>query len=130
MITRREMNWKIIRSLIPIIALGSLYYYTQSMKIDYKKEKPVLVTTAKDLIWRFQVDSSKDILLKIVQVEGEVTGMDSLLLILNHKLICAPEPNTEIKTVIGDSITVKGRCIGYDDLLDEVRMDHVFWVQN
>jgi hypothetical protein len=88
------------------------------------------VTTAKDLIWRFQVDASKDILFKIVQVEGEVTGMDSLLLILNHKLICAPEPNTEIKMVIGDSITVKGRCIGYDDLLDEVRMDHVFWVQN
>ncbi len=78
MITRREMNWKIIRSIIPIIALGTLYYYTQSMKIDYKKEKPALVTTAKDLIWRFQVDSSKDILFKIVQVEGEVTGMDSL----------------------------------------------------
>jgi len=58
MITRREMNWKIIRSLIPIIALGALYYYTQSMKIDYEKEKPVLVTTAKDLIWRFQVDAS------------------------------------------------------------------------
>jgi len=38
MITRREMNWKIIRSLIPIIALGALYYYTQSMKIDYEKK--------------------------------------------------------------------------------------------
>ena len=34
------------------------------MKIDYEKEKPVLVTTAKDLIWRFQVDASKDILFK------------------------------------------------------------------
>ena len=97
MITRREMNWKIIRSLIPIIALGALYYYTQSMKIDYEKEKPVLVTTAKDLIWRFQVDASKDILFKIVQVEGEINDTATMTL----------EKGVELKDGITKPATVK-----------------------
>ena len=130
MITRKEMNWKIFRSIIPILALGAIYYYTQSIKINYKTEKPVLTTTATDLIWRFQVDASKDLLSRVVEVNGKVTSMDSLLVILNHKLICAPSSDTELKPVIGEDITIKGRCIGYDDLLDEVRLDHVFLVQN
>ena len=129
MITRREMNWKIIRSIIPIIALGAIYYYSQSIKVNYETEKPVLITNAKDLIWRFQMDSAKELLFQVVQVKGSITGLDSLLIILDHKLICAPEPDTELNPKVGEAVTFKGRCIGYDDLLDEVRMDHVFLVR-
>ena len=129
MITRREMNWKIIRSIIPIIALGTIYYYSQSIKVNYETEKPVLITNAKDLIWRFQMDSAKELLFQVVQVKGSITGLDSLLIILDHKLICSPEPDTELNLKVGEAVTFKGRCIGYDDLLDEVRMDHVFLVR-
>ena len=128
MITRREMNWKIIRSIIPIIALGAIYYYSQSIKVNYETEKPVLITNAKDLIWRFQMDSAKELLFQVVQVKGSITGLDSLLIILDHKLICAPVPDTELNPNVGEAVTFKGRCISYDDLLDEVRMDHVFLV--
>ena len=127
--TRREMNWKIIRSIIPILVLGAIIYYSKSLQPNYELEKPVLETTADDLIWRFQVNSAKDLLFQVVKVEGKVTGLDSLLVILDHKLICAPEPKSALIVSIGDSITIKGRCIGYDDLLDEVRMDHVFLLE-
>lgn len=130
MMTRREMNWKIVRSIIPIITLGAIYYYTQSIKMNYETEKPVLVTDAKDLIWRFQMGAAKELLFKVVEVKGKVTGRDSLLIILNHKLICSPEPNIDLNPIIGEKVTFKGRCIGYDDLLDEVRMDHIFLVNN
>ena len=129
MMTRREMNWKIIRSIIPILVLGAIIYYSKSLQPNYELEKPVLETTADDIIWRFQVDSAKDLLFQVVKVEGKVTGLDSLLVILDHKLICAPEPESALIVSIGDSITIKGRCIGYDDLLDEVRMDHVFLLE-
>ena len=127
--TRREMNWKIFRSLLPIIILGAIIYYSKSLETNYITKEPVLVTDAKDIIWRFQVDSAKDLLFQVVEVNGKVTGMDSLLLILDHKLICAPEPDTELNPPIGKKITIKGRCTGYDDLLDEVRMDHVIWLK-
>lgn len=126
MMTRAEMNWKIIRSIIPIIAIGAILYYSESLKVNYEIENPILVTDASELIWRFQVDSAKDLLFQVVQVNGKVTGKDSLLIILDHKLICSPAPETSIMADIGDSIIVKGRCIGYDDLLDEIRMDNVF----
>lgn len=126
--TQREMNWKIIRSIIPIIALGAIIYYSNSIQPNYESEDPILTTDASELIWRFQVGASKDLLFQIVQVNGRVTGRDSLLVILNHKLICAPDPNTTLNISIGDSVTVKGRCIGYDDLLEEARMDHTFLI--
>ena len=82
--TRREMNWKIFRSLLPIIILGAIIYYSKSLETNYITKEPVLVTDAKDIIWRFQVDSAKDLLFQVVEVNGKVTGMDSLLLILDH----------------------------------------------
>ncbi len=67
----------------------------------------------------------KELLNKVVQVKGQVTGYDSLLIILNHKIVCQPH-NTKIeKPKIGETVTMKGRCVSYDDLLEELRLDHV-----
>ena len=100
-------------------------YYTQSLKVDYSSEKPVLLTEAYDLVWQFQMNEGNELLNKVVQVKGQVTGYDSLLIILNHKIVCQPH-NTKIeKPKIGETVTMKGRCVSYDDLLEELRLDHV-----
>tara|TARA_B100000767_G_scaffold20081_1_gene18260 strand:- start:546 stop:938 length:393 start_codon:yes stop_codon:yes gene_type:complete len=127
--TRGEMNWKIVRSIIPIIALFAFLYYTKSFKTDFASEKPVLTTNAASLFWRFQINEADDLINKIVQVNGEVTGFDSTLLILNNSLICYPENNKKIEVEIGKIINIKGRCISYDDLLQELRLDHVILIQ-
>ena len=127
--TRGEMNWKIIRSIIPIIALFAFLYYTKSLQTDFVSEKPVLTTDAASLFWRFQINEADDLINKIVQVNGEVTGFDSTLLILNNSLICYPENNKKIEVEIGKIINIKGRCISYDDLLQELRLDHVILIQ-
>ena len=42
---------------------------------------------------------------------------DSVLINLNHKIVCQPH-NTKIeKPKIGETMTMKGRCVSYDDLL-------------
>ena len=127
--TRGEMNWKIIRSIIPIIALFAFLYYTKSFQTDFVSEKPVLNTDAASLFWRFQINEADDLINKIVQVNGKVTGFDSTLLILNNSLICYPENNKKIEVEIGTIINIKGRCISYDDLLQELRLDHVILIQ-
>lgn len=123
--TRGEMNWKIVRSIIPIIALFAFLYYTTSLQTDYALEKPVLTTDASSLFWRFQMNEAEDLINQVVQIEGEVTGFDSTLLILNNSLICAPKNNVKINIDIGKEIVIKGRCISFDDLLLELRLDHV-----
>ena len=127
---RAEMNWKIVRSIIPIIVLATFVYYTQSLKPDYTSKEPVLTTDANDLVWRFQMNEGSELLNQIVKVNGKVTGIDSLLVILDHQVICAPDLSAGLVPSIGESITVKGRCIGYDDLLKELRLDHVVRITN
>ena len=75
------------------------------------------------------MNEAKDLINQVVQIEGEVTGYDSTLLILNNSLVCSPENNEKFNIDIGEKIVVKGRCISFDDLLLELRLDHVILVQ-
>jgi hypothetical protein len=119
------MNWKIVRSVIPIIALFAFLYYTKSLQTDYTSEKPVLITDAPSLFWRFQMNEADDLINRVVQIRGEVTGHDSILLILNNSLVCSPSDDLKIDVEIGKEVLIKGRCLSFDDLLLELRLDHV-----
>jgi hypothetical protein len=124
--TRREMNWKIIRSVVPIIVLGALLYYSQSLQPNYKNLDPSFETDAKDLLWRFQMDEGEQFINTIVKINGRVTSLDGRMFILDHQIVCSPDSVNNEVVSIGQKKVVKGRCLGYDDLLDEVRLDHVF----
>ena len=126
--TRAEMNWKIFRSVLPLIALVAFAYYTTSLKTDYSKEEPVVSTDSHELTWRFQMNEGSELLNKVVKVKGKVTGYDSLLLILDHKVICQLHNEQMTRPEIGDSVSLKGRCVTYDDLLEELRLDHVIQI--
>ena len=128
--TRAEMNWKIFRSVLPLVALIAFVYYTKSLKPNYASMKPTLITDSHDLLWRFQMNEGAELINQIVQFRGKITGFDSLLVIVDHRLICNPDSTMVDDLSIGDSTTLKGRCIGYDDLLEELRLDHVVKIMN
>ena len=128
--TRAEMNWKIFRSVLPLVALIAFVYYTKSLKPNYASMKPTLITDSHDLLWRFQMNEGAELINQIVQFRGKITGFDSLLIIMDHRLICNPDSTMVNDLSIGDSTTLKGRCIGYDDLLEELRLDHVVKIMN
>ena len=128
--TRAEMNWKIFRSVLPLVALVAFVYYTKSLKPDYASMKPTLITDSHDLLWRFQMNEGTELINQVVQFRGKITGFDSLLVIMDHRLICNPDSTMVDDLIIGDSTTLKGRCIGYDDLLEELRLDHVVKIMN
>ena len=128
--TRAEMNWKIFRSVLPLVALVAFVYYNKSLKPDYASIKPTLITDSHDLLWRFQMNEGAELINQVVQFRGKVTGFDSLLVIMDHRLICNPDSTMVDDLSIGDSTTLKGRCIGYDDLLEELRLDHVVKIMN
>ena len=124
------MNWKIFRSVLPLVALVAFVYYTKSLKPDYASIKPTLITDSHDLLWRFQMNEGAELINQVVQFRGKITGFDSLLVIMDHRLICKPDSTMVDYLIIGDSTTLKGRCIGYDDLLEELRLDHVVKIMN
>ena len=124
------MNWKIFRSVLPLVALVAFVYYTKSLKPNYSSMKPTLTTDSHDLLWRFQMNEGAELINQVVQFRGKITGFDSILVIMDHRLICNPDSTMVDDLSIGDSTTLKGRCIGYDDLLEELRLDHVVKIMN
>src|SRR5690606_41276755 len=60
-------------------------------------------------------------LYKTLSVEGRVTELNHLDVTLDGKIFCSFGDLNSVK--VGDMVKVKGRCIGYDDLLQLVKMD-------
>ena len=119
------MNLKSIAFIIFIGIIVALIYQRKSMHTNYFSEKPVAILEADSLFQRFQKNAVNNLLNKVVQINGKVTGFDPPFIILNNNLICSPETGVNLSVVVGDSVTVKGRCVSFDDLLSELRIDHV-----
>tara|TARA_Y100000590_G_scaffold327452_1_gene371770 strand:+ start:271 stop:666 length:396 start_codon:yes stop_codon:yes gene_type:complete len=123
--TRVKMNWKIILFIIFIGIIVALIYHRKTMHTNYFSEEPVAILEADSLFKRFQNNAVNNLLNEVVQINGKVTGFDPPFIILNNNLICSPETGVKLPVVLGDSVTVKGRCVSFDDLLSELRIDHV-----
>ena len=128
--TRGEMNWKIVRSVIPIIAMIFFVYYTKNLKTDYTKLDPILKTTAHDVLWRFQMDEGEELLYNVIQINGIVTKVDSSDFILHYKIICKPNKISDFLYSDGNKITIKGRCVRYDPITEALLLDHVIEIKN
>ena len=128
--TRGEMNWKIVRSVIPIIAMIFFVYYTKNLKTDYTKLDPILKTSAHDVLWRFQMDEGEELLYNVIQINGNVTKVDSSDFILHYKIICTPDKISDFLFSVGKKITIKGRCVRYDPIKEILLLDHVIEIKN
>tara|TARA_B100000519_G_scaffold99270_1_gene86290 strand:+ start:243 stop:632 length:390 start_codon:yes stop_codon:yes gene_type:complete len=128
--TRGEMNWKIVRSVIPIIAMIFFVYYTKNLKTDYTKLDPILKTTAHDVLWRFQMDEGEELLYNVIQINGNVTKVDSSDFILHYKIICTPDKISDFLSSYGKKITIKGRCVRFDPVKEILLLDHVIEIKN
>ena len=128
--TRGEMNWKIVRSVIPIIAMIFFVYYTKNLKTDYTKLDPILKTTAHDVLWRFQMDEGEELLYNVIQINGNVTKVDSSDFILHYKIICTPDKISDFLSSGGKKITIKGRCVRFDPIKEILLLDHVIEIKN
>ena len=61
---------------------------------------------------------------KIVVVSGEVTNIDEKGIMLSSKIYCQLKQVTDLQKINpSNNISLKGRIIGYDDLLEELKLD-------
>ena len=74
-----------------------------------------------NLDWANQTYSNQ-----IIEVSGVVKSTSKNLLILNPGIVCKLDSNTVISEIqLNDTIEIKGRCLGFDDLFEEVKIDKV-----
>lgn len=121
---------KIVLSLLVVLAvLFVLYKYLYKSHRDIANEEVLFTTTASVILDEFKKDevaANSKYLDKTIIIYGKITALDlkeqsvTIDAILFGKL-----SDTESSLKINDSIRCKGRFIGYDELLEEIKMDQI-----
>lgn len=122
------MKKKIILFLFSSSILAFLVYnYVYQQHRDISSEKAsysISVDQLKNEFSQNESNANKKYLDKTIDIYGEVTAMD----LANKQIVIDSSLTTTFSNAISDikanqKITVKGRFIGYNDLLEEFELD-------
>ncbi len=114
------------------LTLGVLvYYYTQKPHRNITTEKVEFRLSSDSLLNEFisnEIIASSKFLDKTLVIFGSVTEINKNFLTLDDKIYCKfdgviPKNNTNSKIVI------KGRCIGFDSLLEQIKLDQCSFLE-
>lgn len=118
----------ILLTFIAIVAVGfftARYYAYNAGKRDIQSEETAFAVSSKAIVTEFTSNttaSNKKYLEKPVAISGIITSVNGKEVILDNSVNCSLLTVTDsIKK--DQKVTIKGRVVGYDDLLGEVRLD-------
>ena len=133
--TKNKITLITISLLFFIAFFGTVFFTYNKPHKDFSAAQTDITLEAAKLYEHYQNDLSDanlKFLDKVLLVNGPVTELNSNLVIIGGNIVCSLDSSYILDTGIklNDKISVKGRCIGYDDLFGEVRIDHCFIMQN
>ncbi|WP_346881509.1 hypothetical protein [uncultured Algibacter sp.] len=123
------MHTKTIKRLLFIlvviiigITIGYNYLYQDHRNIEV--EKPDFKVSAKAITDSFinqpEISETK-YLNKTIEISGIVTEFNKNDVTVDNTVFC--QFNTDINYALNEKIKIKGRLIGYDDLLEIIKLD-------
>ncbi|WNH13185.1 OB-fold protein [Thalassobellus suaedae] len=110
--------------IILLTIIGYNYLYQDHR--DINSEQTDFSLTATTLLNEFSINpnaSEKKYLNKTIEINGSITEKNSDNLTIDDKVFCLLLNNTQNILENNSPIIVKGRVIGYDDLLELVKLD-------
>ena len=132
MIDQYKYTWKMVKPLIPIVflAAGALLF-EEKIWPDWENEKPIKIFEKGELQWEHEMDpdlAKENYRFEFVQFEGNADIFNKATLIIDKNIYCIMEAldSTEYEIISGQSITMKGRVLGYDSITKKFRLDHCF----
>lgn len=124
----------ILASLIAIalIAFAAINYVFHGGARDLSSEETAFTVSSTALTAEFTSNlaaSNKKYLEKAVAITGIVTEVAANQVIVDNTVICSLKtPDASIKK--DQNVTIKGRLVGYDDLMGEIKLDQCFIIKN
>lgn len=91
---------------------------------NLSSEDAAYAVASKDITAEFTANvekANKKYLEKAVSITGTVSGVNGNDVTLDQTIVCSFKSRQDVKK--DTKITVKGRIVGYDDLLGEIRLD-------
>ncbi len=123
------MRKKFIIAIVAIIVLVLLLFnYMYKSHRDISTEKVSFSVSVSDIYKSFKVDeksANKRYLDKTIEIYGKITNIDltNKIITVDEKLLARFTKTIPVNLKTQNSITLKGRLTGYDDLLEEIQMD-------
>lgn len=118
--------------LIILIVIGIIAYnYIYQEHRDIESETAEFVLNSTDLVNEFAINpsaSEKKYLNKTIEVFGTITELNDRDLTLDNNIFC--QFNSKIEVGTSKKVSIKGRFIGYDELLDQIKIDQCSIVTN
>ena len=114
------------RLVILVILMGAYGFFLHQKEEAKYTDKPLFTLSSKDLLWRFEIGEGDRIIGEIVSVSGMVTDLSDTSISLNNSVICWIEKKSLNKTLNkNDKISLRGRCLGYDEVQKKVQLDYI-----
>ncbi len=125
-----KKKFKIIAIVLAVLVAGLFLGYTYIMKggeRNLQTEDAAFKISAEDLSAAFSENpaaATKKYLNKAVEVNGKITSSKDKEVVLNDNIICTMQKPTQLNA--GQGISVKGRILGFDDLMGEIKLDQCY----
>ncbi|GIR93743.1 hypothetical protein CM15mP94_1580 [bacterium] len=104
--------------------------WNKPQKLFYTK--PKLLSIHLNFIQEFKTNSTlatEKYLNQVILVNGNVTDRLTKSVVLNNEIVCTLD-SSSLKALgliqINNEVSIKGRFVGFDDLFEEIRLDHCF----
>lgn len=120
------MKKKIFIFIITVIIVIIAYNYVYQDHRNIQKEKAEFVVSATEISNEFSnnfEEASSKYLNKTIEISGQITKLSEKDIALDYKIFCQFVSIIDSKVQEGDAVKIKGRCIGFDDLLGELKLD-------
>jgi len=124
----------VLLSLLATVLLGftSYNYIMYGGARDLASEETAFAVNSISIIEEFATNinaSNAKYLEKPIAISGTITAINGRQVIIDHSIICnLKNPDISIKNK--QKVTIKGRVIGYDDLMLELKLDQCFIINN
>lgn len=122
---KKKYTYSILGLLAIAVYFGYNYIYQDHRQIS--EETADYVVKANILTNEFQDNTSqsqKKYLNKTLVISGSVTEIEEGSITLDNTVFCSLlNANKRSGVLVDTKISIKGRCIGYDDLLEQIKLD-------
>ncbi|WP_316633863.1 hypothetical protein [uncultured Flavobacterium sp.] len=124
---KRKKITYIIAALLLLVSGGIYFYYGFLFKEarNIESEMPDFSIAATKLIKDYNSNPEKAdslYLNKTIEITGQVTKETDSAIVVENTVFCLFTKKTKDK-LINNQVKVKGKCIGYDELFNEVKLD-------
>jgi len=117
-------KWFILIIVLLLAIVGYNYVYQDHR--DIEKETAIVTISSTFISNEFAqnpTESEKKYINKTIEVFGLITESNLKDITLNNKVFCQFENLIDKSLKIDSKLKVKGRVIGFDDLLEQVKLD-------